>query len=160
MWPENDDLAPAWHNPCNCENCLPHVRKTASEAASFYEHWYKGANMDLRTLTYTASVLNTYGRNIDLLKPPEDTEFTGEFRPAGNEEYLSTRGQIMSGPSLAPRLILKRKKRTRVILEDTGRIAIPAMNEWCKYMGVFMQVTDKNASIGPCNIYTYREEEY
>jgi hypothetical protein len=119
--------------------------------------------MDIRSLTCTLSISDVYDLSIiDLSKPPDGYEFTGEFRlVVGTEDYLSRQGGVIAGPTVnAPRLILRRKKRTRVVLEDTGRIAIPAMNEWCKYMGVFMQVTDTNASIGPCNIYTYRKEEY
>jgi hypothetical protein len=117
-------------------------------------------SVDVRNQTCTIHVSDVYGPSIDLTNAPLGREFTGEFRCAEHEEYLSTRGQIMEGPTLAPRLILKRKTRTRAILDDTGEFRIPNPGEWCKHDNGFAQVGDTDIYPTPRHIYTCREEEY
>jgi hypothetical protein len=117
-------------------------------------------SVDVRNQTCTMHVSDVYGPSIDLTKAPLGREFTGEFRCAGQEEYLSTRGQIMEGPSIAPRLILKHKRRIRAILKATGEFRIPKSGEFYRVKNDAFIEVDTDPSAVPREIYAWSQEEY
>lgn len=91
-----------------------------------------------------------YGKPFNELFPPEGWEFTGEFRPVILEKdvALDPNRTSLNGYKVylslgnVPRVILRKKpkiKRTRIIFEPTGKIALLKIGEYYLFNGEVLQ---------------------
>lgn len=116
------------------------------------------------------TVQQAYGKPFAELMPPEGWEFTGEFREPGNEYWLclssppAAVGSITTCAHSAPRLILRRVTRKRIIFEEIARRCEVKAGEWAS--GVLdnslwiNSSPDSYLSNNQYVIYSRREEEF
>ncbi len=123
-------------------------------------------------ISFTFTVQDRYGAPFDHLQPPDGYEFTGEFRPPKENEFvLGRHGSAIIGTSPLPGLILRpRPKRKRIIFEECFEIsgAPLAAGTWFEAdnrgdLRSFRSIIQLSpGDVKPCagRVYSRREEEF
>lgn len=115
------------------------------------------------------TVKDAYGKPFAELTPPEGWEFTGEFREPGNDWWLCLSSppaavrNITTYAHSAPRLILRRVKRKRVVFEEIARRHEVKEGEWVAepHRETIWRASCTYGAISELMyIYSRREEEF